>query len=62
MDPESGVILAQTADGKSVVMGLLKGGKLWFCPVCSATIRHRRAEEITRAVVAWIQQGGTALL
>lgn len=62
MDPESGVILAQTGEGKSVVMGLLKCGKIWFCPVCSATIRHRRAEEITRAVVAWIKLGGTALL
>lgn len=62
MDPESGVILAQTAEGKSVVMGLLKCGKIWLCPVCSATIRHRRAEEITKAVVSWIQQGGTALM
>lgn len=62
MDPESGVILAQTAEGTSVVLGLLKCGKIWLCPVCSATIRNRRAEEISRAVVAWIQAGGQALM
>jgi hypothetical protein len=62
MDPDSGVILAQTAEGTSLVLGLMKCARIWLCPVCSATIRHGRAEEITRAVVAWIQQGGTALL
>lgn len=62
MDPDSGVILAQTAEGNSLVLGLLKCGKIWLCPVCSAKIRHGRAEEITRAVVEWISRGGTALL
>ncbi|QHZ00339.1 hypothetical protein SSPS47_35140 (plasmid) [Streptomyces sp. S4.7] len=62
MDPESGVILARTAEGNAVVLGLLKCGKIWLCPVCSATIRHGRAKEITRAVVAWIARGGTAYL
>ncbi|MFB6984239.1 hypothetical protein [Streptomyces scopuliridis] len=62
MDPDSGVILARTAEGNAVVLGLLKCGKIWLCPVCSATIRHGRAEEITRAVVAWVAMGGTALL
>lgn len=62
MDPASGVLVAQTADGSSVVLGLMKCARIWFCPVCSATIRQKRAEEITRAVVAWINQGGTAYL
>jgi hypothetical protein len=62
MDPDSGVILARTAEGNAVVLGLLKCGKLWLCPVCSATIRHGRPQEITRAVVAWIAMGGTAHL
>lgn len=62
MDPESGVVLAQTAEGTAAVLGLMKCGRIWLCPVCSATIRHRRAEEVTRAVVSWVQQGGTAYL
>lgn len=62
MDPASGVIVAQTAAGTSVVLGLMRCGRIWLCPVCSATIRHKRAEEITEAVVEWIKAGGTAYL
>ncbi|MFD6796823.1 hypothetical protein ACFWGY_26130 [Prauserella salsuginis] len=62
MDPASGVIVAQTAAGTSVVLGLMRCGRIWLCPVCAAVIRHRRAEEITQAVVTWLQQGGTAYL
>jgi hypothetical protein len=62
MDPASGVIVAQTAAGTSVVLGLMRCGRIWLCPVCAATIRHKRAEEITTAVVKWIRAGGTALL
>lgn len=62
MDPASGVIVAQTAAGTSVVLGLMRCGRIWLCPVCAATIRHRRAEEITEAVVEWIKRGGTAYL
>jgi hypothetical protein len=58
MDPETGVLVVQNAAGQSVVLGLLKCGRIWFCPVCSAVIRHRRAEEITLAVVEWIKRGG----
>lgn len=62
MDPASGVIVAQTAAGTSVVLGLMRCGRIWLCPVCAATIRHKRAEEITTAVTKWIRQGGTAYL
>jgi len=62
MDPATGALLAQTAAGHSVVLGLMRCARIWFCPVCSATIRQKRAEEITRAVVEWIQRGGTAYL
>ncbi len=62
MDPASGVIVAQTAAGTSVVLGLMRCGRIWLCPVCAATIRHKRAEEITAAVVEWIRRGGTAYL
>jgi hypothetical protein len=62
MDPASGVIVAQTAAGTSVVLGLMRCGRIWLCPVCAATIRHKRAEEITAAVVEWIKCGGVAYL
>ncbi|MER5675287.1 hypothetical protein [Pseudonocardia alni] len=62
MDPASGVIVAQTAEGNSVVLGLMKCARIWLCPVCSATIRHQRAQEITRVVVDWIRRGGIAVL
>ncbi|MFF9432059.1 hypothetical protein [Streptomyces sp. NPDC014746] len=59
MDPDTGLLFAQTATGASVVLGLMRCARIWFCPVCSATIRHARAEEITRAVIEWIRRGGT---
>lgn len=62
MDPDTGVVLAQTTEGVAVTLGLLTCGRIWLCPVCSAKIRHGRAQEITSAVVAWLQQGGTAYL
>jgi hypothetical protein len=62
MDPDTGVLKAQTAEGYVVVLGLLKCGKIWFCPPCSAAIRNGRSAEVTKAVVAWIKAGGTAYL
>ena len=62
MDPASGVIVGQTAAGTAVVLGVMRCGRIWLCPVCAATIRHKRAEEITQAVVEWIRRGGTAYL
>lgn len=62
MDPASGVIVGQTAAGTAVVLGVMRCGRIWLCPVCAATIRHKRAEEITQAVVEWIRQGGIAYL
>ncbi|MFH9583501.1 hypothetical protein ACH4MO_36765 [Streptomyces globisporus] len=62
MDPESGVVFARTAEGAAIALGLLKCGRIWLCPVCSAKIRHGRAQEVTAAVTAWIRQGGRAYL
>ncbi|MDX3007075.1 hypothetical protein PWY87_35765, partial [Kribbella solani] len=62
MDPETGVILGQTAEGTAVLLGVMRCGRIWLCPVCAATIRHKRAQEITTAVVEWIKRGGTAYL
>lgn len=61
MDPDSGLILARTADGNAVALGLFKCGRIWLCPVCSAKIRNGRAQEISRGAVAWIERGGTVL-
>ncbi|MEV6536666.1 hypothetical protein AB0M86_45150 [Streptomyces sp. NPDC051639] len=62
MDPSFGVLAAQTAAGTSVMLGLMRCARIWFCPVCSATIRHKRAEEITLAVVEWIKRGGICFM
>nr|WP_012821169.1 hypothetical protein [Streptomyces sp. x3]ACX54950.1 pTSC2.6c [Streptomyces sp. x3] len=62
MDPDAGVVFARTAEGAAVSLGLLKCGRIWLCPVCSAKIRHGRAEEITEAVVSWLRRGGRAYL
>jgi hypothetical protein len=62
MDPDSGVILARTAEGTALALGLLKCGKIWLCPVCSAKIRHGRSEEVTRAAVEWMSRGGLVFL
>ncbi|MFF5639817.1 hypothetical protein [Streptomyces sp. NPDC012825] len=62
MDPEAGVVFARTAEGAAIALGLLKCGRIWLCPVCSAKIRHGRAQEVTKAVVSWIKAGGTAYL
>jgi hypothetical protein len=60
MDPSVGAIQAQTAEGYSVLLGVLKCGRIWLCPICSAKIRNRRTQEISRAVVKWIKAGGSA--
>jgi hypothetical protein len=35
-------------------------GSVWACPVCSATIRQRRAQEIEAAALSTISAGGSA--
>nr|AAA98339.1 replication-associated protein [Plasmid pSB24.2] len=62
MDPDAGVIFARTAAGAAVALGLLKCGRIWLCPVCSGQDPARPSEEITEAVVSWLQQGGWAYL
>ncbi|WP_033818575.1 hypothetical protein, partial [Kitasatospora sp. MBT63] len=60
MDPDTGAIQAQTAEGYSVLLGVLKCGRIWLCPICSAKIRNRRSREISSAIVKWIKAGGSA--
>lgn len=40
--------------------GFCTCGSIWACPVCSAKIRATRADEIARAVVRHMEDGGTA--
>lgn len=37
--------------------GTIACGNIWLCPVCSAVIRYRRAQEITQAVKKWQSEG-----
>lgn len=62
MDPETGIIKAQTAEGYTVVLGAFKCAKIWFCPPCSSSIRVKRSVDVTTAAVKWIRAGGTAYL
>lgn len=62
MDPTTGALVVQTAEGHSLVLGVEKCARIWLCPVCSRKIRQKRTEEITRAVVDWIKRGGMAFL
>lgn len=38
--------------------GLERCASIWACPVCSAVIRARRADEIDQAAVRWEEAGG----
>lgn len=42
--------------------GLLHCAMVWLCPVCSARVGQRRAEEVADAVRRWQASGGTVLL
>ena len=41
--------------------GMSTCGSGWVCPVCAAKIRYYRADEVSRAIVAALQQGMGAL-
>ena len=47
--------------GRAFFSGTEICASAWACPVCSAKIAERRAEEIRRAVDAWIAEGGICL-
>ncbi|MFI8008466.1 MULTISPECIES: replication protein [Streptomyces] len=59
LDPETGVIYARSSRGYVVTIGLVRCGKIWFCPECSASIRRGRTEEIKTAALRWLAAGGT---
>ncbi|MFD4814161.1 replication protein, partial [Streptomyces sp. NPDC058418] len=58
LDPETGVIVARSSRGYAVTIGLVRCGRIWFCPECSASIRRGRTEELKTGALRWIAQGG----
>jgi hypothetical protein len=49
-------------DGSAYYAGLETCGNVWLCPVCSAKIHHRRADELQEALSAWQAEGHAASL
>jgi hypothetical protein len=53
--------LRRLRDDKRHFSGILTCGSGWCCPVCAAKIRFHRADEVSRAIVAALDQGMGAL-
>jgi len=58
MTPDGRVAVVENA-GVLHWSGYCLCGSIWACPVCSAKIRYRRADEISRAVAEHLRQGGS---
>jgi hypothetical protein len=56
-----GEMTARRQDGVHHFTGISTCGFGFSCPVCAAKIRYHRADEVSRAVVAALQQGMSAL-
>ena len=52
----------RSKDGSAYYCGLETCGNVWLCPVCSAKIHHRRADELRDALSAWEAAGHAATL
>ncbi|MFD9246848.1 replication protein [Streptomyces sp. NPDC059556] len=59
LDPDTGVIYAKSSRGYVVTIGLVRCGRIWFCPECSAAIRQGRTEEIKTGALRHLAAGGT---
>ncbi|MGW3045836.1 replication protein [Kitasatospora sp. NPDC001159] len=59
LDPDTGVIHARSSKGYAVTIGLVRCGRIWFCPECSAAIRRGRTEELMTAALRHLAAGGT---
>lgn len=58
LDPETGMIYARSSRGYVVTIGLVRCGRIWFCPECSAAIRRGRTEELKTGALRWLAAGG----
>ncbi|MEW1798155.1 replication protein [Streptomyces niveus] len=59
LDPDTGVIYARSSRGYVVTIGLVRCGRIWFCPECSSAIRRGRTEELKTGALRWLAAGGT---
>jgi hypothetical protein len=53
----SGDVLVRNHEGVAHYTGLTTCGSIWACPVCSAKIRNRRADDISTATARWVAAG-----
>ncbi len=58
---EGGVAIKDNG-GVAHYSGLATCGSIWACPVCSAKIRNRRAEEISTATAEWDRAGNSVYM
>jgi hypothetical protein len=61
LDPDTGVIYGRSSRGYAVTIGLVRCGRIWFCPECSAAIRIGRTEELKTGALRWLAAGGTLI-
>ncbi|MFE3206416.1 protein rep [Embleya sp. NPDC059237] len=52
---ESGVSIRKEKDGPAGFAGVVRCASVWACPTCSAVIRSRRAAELGRLALGWIE-------
>ncbi|WP_191878697.1 MULTISPECIES: replication protein [Streptomyces] len=53
------MIYARSSRGYVVTIGLVRCGRIWFCPECSGAIRRGRTEELKTGALRWLAAGGT---
>jgi hypothetical protein len=58
----TGDVQVKVADGIGHFAGLVTCGSVWACPVCSAKILNRRAQEISRGAARWHQLGNSVYM
>src|SRR5215467_13175961 len=61
-DPVGSQVEIRIKDGSAYYCGLETCGNVWLCPVCSAKIHRRRADELRDALTVWESQGHAATL
>ncbi len=64
VDPIAGIVRVRVdaTTGRPHLSGLARCGSPWSCPVCSPTVRHRRAVELTALTTAVLAEGGSAVM
>lgn len=58
---DGGVMMKKATADKAYYSGLASCGSIWACPVCSAKIRNRRAEDISKATANWVSEGNSVV-